>query len=105
MRRAMPRGRLDCRVSKRTSRNYNLASSRLEKAYVLLNVPSLGLWSARALAKRSLLVEAANRYYEVTSLQLRKVTPPFSARPERCADGARATSPADPQAYHPCRRR
>ena len=50
--------------------NYELASSRLEKAYGLLNVPSLGLWAARALAKRNLLVEAANRYYEVTSLQL-----------------------------------
>jgi hypothetical protein len=46
------------------------ASEKLEKAYALINVPSIGLWSARALAKRGLLVEAANRYFEVASLQV-----------------------------------
>lgn len=50
--------------------DYAVASDRLEKAYALINVPSLGLWSARALAKRNLLVEAANRYLEVAELQL-----------------------------------
>lgn len=50
--------------------DYAVASDRLEKAYSLINVPSLGLWSARALAKRNLLVEAANRYYEVAGLQV-----------------------------------
>ena len=29
--------------------DYDVASNRLEKAYSLINVPSLGLWSARAL--------------------------------------------------------
>lgn len=50
--------------------NYDAASDKLEKAYTLMNVPSLGLWSARALAKRQLLVEAATRYFDVVSLQL-----------------------------------
>ena len=50
--------------------DYDVASNRLEKAYSLINVPSLGLWSARALAKRHLLVEAANRYFEVVGLQV-----------------------------------
>lgn len=50
--------------------DYEVASNRLEKAYSLINVPSLGLWSARALAKRQLLVEAANRYFEVAGLQV-----------------------------------
>ena len=50
--------------------NYELASSRLEKAYALLNVPSIGLWSARALAKRNRPVEAAARYFEVLALPL-----------------------------------
>lgn len=50
--------------------SYDVASEKLERAYGLMNVPSLGLWSARALAKRGLLVEAANRYYEVASLQV-----------------------------------
>ena len=42
------------------------ASEKLEKAYVVLRVPSLGLWSARALVKVGKLVEAADRYIEVT---------------------------------------
>ena len=50
--------------------DYAVASDRLEHAYALINVPSLGLWSARALAKRNLLVEAANRYFEVAGLQV-----------------------------------
>lgn len=50
--------------------DYDVASDRLEKAYALINVPSLGLWSARALAKRNLLVEAASRYFEVAGLQV-----------------------------------
>jgi len=50
--------------------DYEVASARLEKAYALINVPSLGLWSARALVKRNLLVEAANRYFEVAGLQV-----------------------------------
>lgn len=49
---------------------YDAASEKLEKAYAIMNVPSIGLWSARALAKRGLLVEAANRYFEVASLQV-----------------------------------
>ena len=50
--------------------NYDAASDKLEKAYSIMNVPSLGLWSARALAKRNLLLEAAGRYLEVAGLQL-----------------------------------
>jgi hypothetical protein len=40
------------------------ASEKLEKAYQLLPVPSVALWSARALEKRGLLVEASERYME-----------------------------------------
>lgn len=50
--------------------NFEAASDKLDKAYSIMNVPSLGLWSARALAKRNLLLEAASRYLEVTDLQL-----------------------------------
>jgi hypothetical protein len=50
--------------------NYREASDRLEKAYAIARVPSLGLWSARALRKLGLLVEAANRYLETASLQV-----------------------------------
>lgn len=49
--------------------NYAAASEKLEKAYRLLTVPSLGLWSARALVKRGLLVEGSERYREVGRLK------------------------------------
>jgi hypothetical protein len=44
------------------------ASEKLEKAYQVLQVPSVGLWSGRALAARGLLVEAAERYVEASRL-------------------------------------
>jgi hypothetical protein len=44
------------------------ARERLDTAYQLLQVPSLGLWSARALAKLGKLVEAEARYLEVIRL-------------------------------------
>jgi hypothetical protein len=50
--------------------NYALADQQLSRAYQLLPVPSLGLWSARALAKRSLLLEASQRYREVSGSSL-----------------------------------
>jgi len=48
---------------------YEQATDELEKAYGILRAPSLALWSARALVKRGLLVEAARRYLEATGLQ------------------------------------
>lgn len=50
--------------------NYKDASERLEKSYAIARVPSLGLWSARALRQLGLLVESANRYLETASLQI-----------------------------------
>lgn len=47
---------------------YATATDKLERAYQLLKVPSLGLWSARALEKVGKLVEANERYLEVTRL-------------------------------------
>lgn len=49
--------------------DYTTASAKLEKAYAVLKAPSLGLWSARALAKIGKLVEAAERYVDVSRLQ------------------------------------
>jgi hypothetical protein len=49
--------------------NYALASDKFEKAYRLVRTPSLGLWSARALAKLGKYVEASERYQEVTLLE------------------------------------
>lgn len=44
------------------------ATEKLEKAYRVLQVPSVALWSARALVKRGLLVEASERYQEASRL-------------------------------------
>jgi len=48
--------------------NYPVAMDRLERAYAVLKVPSLALWSARALEKNGKLVEASERYLEATRL-------------------------------------
>ena len=50
--------------------DYATASEKLEKAYALLPMPSLGLWSARALAKQNKLVAASERYLEVGRLEV-----------------------------------
>jgi hypothetical protein len=47
---------------------YKSALEKLDKAYRVLQAPSLGLWSARALLANGKLVEASERYLEVTRL-------------------------------------
>jgi hypothetical protein len=42
--------------------DYRAAEEKLDRAYLLLAVPTLGLWSARARARLGHLVEAAERY-------------------------------------------
>jgi hypothetical protein len=49
------------------SGSYDVAANRLEKAYALMRVPAIGLWSARSLVKLGRLVEALNRYTEVVA--------------------------------------
>jgi hypothetical protein len=48
--------------------NFAVAADKLDRAYQALRVPSLGLWSARALEKSGKLVAAAERYLEVQRL-------------------------------------
>ncbi len=50
--------------------DFGVASEKLEKAYAVLRVPSLGLWAARALVKQGKLVEAVDRYVEVARLSI-----------------------------------
>ncbi|HEV8549337.1 MAG TPA: hypothetical protein VGQ57_09915, partial [Polyangiaceae bacterium] len=50
--------------------DYAAADDKLEKAYSLLQVPTLGLWSGRALVKLGKWVEATDRFLEVASLQV-----------------------------------
>jgi hypothetical protein len=48
--------------------DYPSAADKLDKAYKILKAPSLGLWSARAFVKLGRLLEASERYLEVTRL-------------------------------------
>ena len=54
---------------------YATASEKLERAYAVVKVPTLGLWSARALEKLGKLVEALQRYREVTLFELKPADP------------------------------
>ena len=51
--------------------DYVSARDKLERAYRVVRAPSLGLWSARALEKSGKLVEASERYLEVTRLEVK----------------------------------
>jgi hypothetical protein len=53
------------------SGNYVVANEKLGRAFEILRAPSLGLWSARALAAVGKLVEASERYLAVARLDVR----------------------------------
>ena len=50
--------------------NYAEAAERLDRAYDVVRVPTLGLWLARALEKSGRLVEASERYREVMRMSV-----------------------------------
>jgi hypothetical protein len=52
--------------------DFPTASAKLSQAFDILKVPSLGLWSARALVKEGKLVEASERYLSVSRLDASK---------------------------------
>jgi hypothetical protein len=49
--------------------DYQAALTKLDKAYRALRVPSLGLWSARAMVKLNSWVEASERLREVSAME------------------------------------
>lgn len=56
--------------------NYEKAAERLERAYDVLRLPSVALWSARALEKRGQLLEASERYLQATRLSFDEAADP-----------------------------
>jgi hypothetical protein len=50
--------------------DFATATDKLEKAYAILKVPTLGLWAGRALVQTGKWIEASERFLEVTSLQV-----------------------------------
>jgi hypothetical protein len=69
---------------------YDEASERLEKAYRLMPVPSLALWSARALVARGLWTRAAERYLSARRLALGPGDPQIQLSAQRRALEERA---------------
>jgi hypothetical protein len=49
---------------------WDLAYDRFNRAFKLVGVPALGVWSARSLEQSGKLVEASERYREVLAIQL-----------------------------------
>jgi hypothetical protein len=70
--------------------DYAGAVDRLGRAYQVLKVPTLGLWYARALAKTGKLVEASERYAEVTHMQVDPDAPAVMQQAKRDAAQERA---------------
>lgn len=66
--------------------DYASASAQLEQSFGMLPVPSLGLWSARALVKLGRLVEAEQRYAATLRLPLRSDDPPVQAEARATAE-------------------
>jgi hypothetical protein len=69
---------------------YEEASERLEKAYGLMPVPSLALWSARALVARGLWTRGAERYLSARRLDLGPGDPQIQLSAQRMAAEERA---------------
>jgi len=66
--------------------DYAAASDQLEQSYGILPVPSLGLWSARALTKLGKLLAAEQRYREVSRATLEPDAPSVQHAARRTAE-------------------
>jgi hypothetical protein len=66
--------------------DYASASAQLEESFGVLPVPSLGLWSARALVKLGRLIEAEQRYAATVRLPLKSDDPPVQAEARATAE-------------------
>jgi hypothetical protein len=64
---------------------YPEALDKLQRAYEVVRVPSLGLWSARALNKLGRWVEASERYVEVTRLDASSGNPAIQEKAKKDA--------------------
>jgi hypothetical protein len=62
------------------AQNYAAAYDRFNRAYQLVSVPTVGIWSARSLVKLGRWVEASERYLEIERTPLAENAPPEHAR-------------------------
>lgn len=70
----------------------NQAVDKLERAYQIVKLPTVGLWAARALVKAGRLVNAEERYVEVTR---------FAGAPDPKQDQAKADAAKEREALLP----
>jgi len=70
--------------------DYATASAKLEESFQLLPVPSLGLWSARALVELGRWVEAEERYRAVAALTIASSESPVQQQAKNDAQRERA---------------
>lgn len=78
--------------------DFGAASEKLERAYAVVKVQTLGLWSGNALEKLGKLVEASQRYREVALLELKAGAPAVLRSAQAEAKSAYdALSPRIPQ--------
>lgn len=71
--------------------DYAGATEKLERAYGVLRVPTIGLWSARSLAMSGRLVAASERLLEVSRLALPDLEPEVHRKAQADAAQERAT--------------
>jgi hypothetical protein len=71
------------------------AEDRLERAFRVIQVPTLGLWLARARAKNGKLVEASELYLEVSRMSVEPGAPDVLR--EAVADAAKEREALDPR--------
>ena len=77
--------------------DFEAASDRLERAYAVVRVPTLGLWLARSLAKQGRLVEALERYNDVGRMTLGDDAPkPFKAAKDKARNEQAELEPRIP---------
>jgi hypothetical protein len=69
--------------------DYAQAYDRFDRAYQLVHVPTVGIWAARSLVKLGRLVEASERYLEVSRAPLAEGAPPEHAKAEKDASDER----------------
>jgi hypothetical protein len=62
------------------AQNYAAAYDRFNRAYQLVSVPTVGIWSARSLVKLGRWVEASERYLEIERTPLAENAPPEHAK-------------------------
>ncbi|MES1178725.1 MAG: hypothetical protein ABUL62_30665 [Myxococcales bacterium] len=70
--------------------DYAQAYDRFNRAYQLVHVPTVGIWAARSLLKLGRLVEASERYLDVSRTPLAADAPPEHFKAQKDANEERA---------------